>query len=123
MPHSRILFVLLLITVIVTAENEGTVIESHYEESLSYSQNPQCKPSILDKGIQCTDVGPAFEVQGGLVSPVEALFYFIDFNEMFLGKVFEFWALSRPSRISILYRTICRRLGLPKSLSNEHYIP
>lgn len=41
---------------------------NHYEETLTYFRNPQCKPSNLDKGIRCSAVGPTIEVAGGLVS-------------------------------------------------------
>lgn len=44
------------------------VVRNSYEETLSYLRNPQCKPSKLDKGIQCSAVGPSIEVAGGIVS-------------------------------------------------------
>lgn len=46
---------------------------NQYEETLTYSRNPQCKPSNLDKGIRCSAVDSTIEVQGGLVS-VQLLF-------------------------------------------------
>lgn len=50
----------------------GKIVESHYEEEKSYAENPQCKPSSLDQGIACDDIGPVFEVKGEAVSLISS---------------------------------------------------
>lgn len=74
MWNSEIIFSFFVATVAVACidayvtTNLNTVVSTHYEETRSYSQNPQCKPSSLNKGIRCCDVGPSIEIQGELVS-------------------------------------------------------
>ncbi|XP_037050339.1 uncharacterized protein LOC119084461 [Bradysia coprophila] len=78
MLSSKILFSILVLaaaeasTAVCTPRN--TVIQTHYEETFSYSRNPHCRPSRLDRGIQCCDVGPTITVQGGLYSNYELHF-------------------------------------------------
>lgn len=70
---------------------------NHYEETLTYFRNPQCKPSNLDKGIRCSAVGTTIEVAGGLVSikllfnnPSDHFFYNVHFSltVFYLGTTF-----------------------------------
>lgn len=77
MWKSKILAVFLIVTVACspcsTARCHNTVA-SHYEEKVTYSWNPQCKPSNLDKGIKCCDVGSSIQIAGGLVSIIFCIF-------------------------------------------------
>lgn len=70
MLNIKTLVSVLVITVTSTTacQNCSPVIRNYYEEKVSYSRNPQCKPSLLDKGIKCSNIGKTIEVQGGLVS-------------------------------------------------------
>lgn len=43
-------------------------VKSHYEECLTYSHNPWCKPSKLNIGVKCSAIGSSIEIKGGLVS-------------------------------------------------------
>lgn len=77
MLNSKTLAAFLMTVVVYTTADCGTpachtegsaIVRSHYEETLSYFRNPQCKPSNFDTGIKCSAVGSPITVQGGLVS-------------------------------------------------------
>ncbi|XP_037036377.1 uncharacterized protein LOC119074372 [Bradysia coprophila] len=36
-----------------------------YEETVSYSCEPECRPSNLDKGVKCSAIGPTIKIKGG----------------------------------------------------------
>lgn len=59
-------FLVIIVTACGTV-NCHTVISTHYEEPRSYSENPQCVPSLLNEGIQCSAFGTGIELEGGLV--------------------------------------------------------
>lgn len=61
------IFVGLIALAVTCSIVAGLIQINYYEETFSYLLNPQCKPSCLDKGIQCRDIGETIEVQGGLV--------------------------------------------------------
>ncbi|XP_037052096.1 uncharacterized protein LOC119085731 [Bradysia coprophila] len=71
MLNSNFIFIILIACLATAAAKFNTVVRSHYEENLSYFKNQHCKPSRLDKGIQCHNIGPTIEVQGGLYSNYE----------------------------------------------------
>ncbi|KAG4069099.1 hypothetical protein HA402_008410 [Bradysia odoriphaga] len=73
MSNSNFIFSILIASV-ATAAAFNTVVRSHYEEFWSYFINPHCRPSRLDKGIQCPNVGQTIEVQGILYSNYELHF-------------------------------------------------
>lgn len=64
--HKAVLGFLVITVVFYTVH--GIIVEDCYEERVSYRGNPECKPSTLDTGIKCCDIGNAITVQGGLVS-------------------------------------------------------
>ncbi len=57
-----------VIIAVVCSTTTAIVVRSHYEETITYWGNPECKPSKLDKGLQCCNIGDTVEVKGGLVS-------------------------------------------------------
>lgn len=54
--------------VTVAGCNAGFVQSDYYEEDYTYFFNPKCKPSKLDKGIECSAVTNPIVVGGGLVN-------------------------------------------------------
>jgi len=72
MFYSQALVAILMVAVTVVQAKDSskgsTVVQDHYEEWRSYSRNPQCRPSKLDTGLKCKDIGAAVEIQGGLYS-------------------------------------------------------
>lgn len=67
MLNSKILPVF-LIAFVAYSSAARNIVSNYYEETLSYSENPKCKPSTLDKGIKCSAVGPSIPIKSGLVS-------------------------------------------------------
>jgi hypothetical protein len=70
MLNSKILLGFFVLTVAWTTVCTS-VVADHYEEDTTYASNPQCKPSVLDKGVQCKNVGPAVKIKGSLYSNYE----------------------------------------------------
>lgn len=61
---------ILAVVFMVAVSCSAAVQRNYYEETWTYSRNPQCKPSNFDKGIKCSAVGPTInqKVASGMVS-------------------------------------------------------
>lgn len=58
----------LMVITMVSSVTCSFVVKDRYEEKMTYALNPGCKPSTLDTGIECCEIGDVITVQGGLVS-------------------------------------------------------
>lgn len=65
----------LLMLAVACSTATGIVIRNRYEETISYFRNPQCRPSRLDRGIQCSAIGSTIELQGGMVCIFQIIFF------------------------------------------------
>lgn len=68
MFSSRALAIIVVVAMTGSAVNCFYVESEYYEEKFSYYFNQQCKPSKLDTGLKCKNIGPAVPILGGLVS-------------------------------------------------------
>lgn len=82
MLTSKIVAISLLTVSAALCTAGGNIVSDHYEESVSYSRNPECKPSNLDRGVKCSAIGPSIKIKGGFVSD-----FFFNENEQCILKV------------------------------------
>lgn len=67
MLRTEVLVIFLTVAYSTAARN---IISNRYEETQTYLDNPECRPSTLDKGIKCSAVGPPIEIKSGLVGAI-----------------------------------------------------
>lgn len=70
MLNRNVFSVFLTIFVAYSTASRKSIVDSYYEETLTYSDNPKCKPSTLDKGIKCSSVGSPILMEDGIVSVI-----------------------------------------------------
>lgn len=68
MFNSRAFAIMVVVAMTASAVTCCRVESEYYEERCSYRRNPECRPSRLDTGLKCKDIGAPVQIQGGLVS-------------------------------------------------------